>query len=164
MQERGTSYLPGAPIVARIRRLVITALVALFLYWTFTVASRGYCAGGVDASGNVTDQYGNPTDIVPQCYQMVLSPSPFVAIAIALIVILAMGRVLRRAGTVDAAVRILDRAAAIVVAVAVVSLVIAQVWFALIPMTDWGADGSFAVIYPFPFGSGSVTVTPMEVP
>ena len=43
---------------------------------------------------------------------------------------------------------------------AVASVVISQVWFALIPITDW--DGTGAFVYPYPFGAVDMQITPLQ--
>ena len=40
--------------------------------------------------------------------------------------------------------------------------VVSQVWFALIPISDW--DGTGILFYPFPFGAVDMVVTPMTAP
>lgn len=153
------SLLPGAAVVARIRRLVVAALIAGVGYATFAAASRAYCPGGFSADGGFVDAAGDPTDVAPQCISVTLRPSPLVLIAIAVIVVWALHAVLRRAADEASALRILDRATLIVAIVAVASLVISQVWFALIPITEWFDTG--VLVFPFPFGLVDMVVGPM---
>lgn len=150
--------LPGAEVIARIRRVLVVALVATFAYSTFSSASRVYCPGGVDGDGGFIDSAGNPTDQAPMCINMALRPSPLVFLGIALIVLFALGRVLKAADEVTA-IRTLDRAATGLVILALGALVISQVWFTLIPVTDFQSS-SFRVFGPFPFGSIDVDITP----
>ena len=154
------SLLPGAVIIARIRRLLVASIVAGILYSTITHASKSGCPGGVDANGNFIDASGNPTDIPPECVSLTLGPSPVILILMGVIVLWALGRVLRRAESEAAALRILDRAALAVGILAAVSVVVAQVWFALIPLG--GIDGSGSYIWPFPFGVVDMQTMPME--
>lgn len=149
----------GAPVIARIRRLVIAALVAGFGYAALTQASSSYCPGGFDSDGNYVDWAGNATDVVPSCVNLALRPSPFVLIAIAAIVVWALGAVIRRATDETAALRLIDRAALAVIIVAAASLFISQVWFGLLPVTSWDGTGTF--VYPFPFGSVEMTTSEM---
>ncbi|MDE0546138.1 hypothetical protein [Microbacterium sp. C7(2022)] len=151
--------LPGAAVIARIRRLLIVAVTAVAGYAMFMTASKGYCPGGITGDGRFLDAAGNPTDLAPSCISMTLQPSGLVYLALAAIVIGALTRVLNRAGDESSAVRILDRAAAIVAIVAVASVIISQVWFSLIPITSWDGTGTF--VYPFPFGSVEMTTSPM---
>lgn len=69
--------LPGVAVIAEIRRVLITALVAVFVYSTLMVASRSYCPGGVDGSGGFIDSAGQPTDQAPVCMDLTLRPSPW---------------------------------------------------------------------------------------
>lgn len=153
--------LPGADIIARIRRLLIVSLIAAVGYSMFATAGAGYCPGGVDADGNFIDAAGSATDTAPMCITLTLRPSALVLIAVAAIALGAITMVLRRATDVPSAIRFLDRAAAAIAAVTVVSVVISQVWFALIPITDWDGTGTF--FYPFPFGSVDMQVEPMTL-
>ena len=143
------SALPGAMIVARIRNLLIVAVVAWVVYSTFTRGQKGTCA---DASAAVDASFVN------RCVELRLAPSPLVAIAVIAIVLFALRRVLRTAVVETDAVRILDRAAAIIVEVTIGSVIIGLVWFALIPVPD--PSGPISVVYPFPFASGELITTP----
>jgi hypothetical protein len=106
--------------------------------------SRAFCPG----TGPAADS----------CVSLHLHPSPFVFAALAFVVLVAIGRVLRRAGTEADAIRILDRAALVGTAIAGVSLLVSVVWFGLIPLESWNGGGTF--FFPFPFGSVDLTVTP----
>jgi len=101
-------------------------------------------------------------DAAPQCVQLTLGTNPLVYLGIALIVLLAIGRVLRADDEI-VAMRILDRSAAFVGLLVVVAIVVSQVWFHLIPITDFFA-GASTVFSPFPFGSIDVSITPMPAP
>ena len=148
--------LAAAPLLGRARTLVLWAMIAAVLYSTL-VSSKGGCPGGFSTDGGFVDGSGNPTTVQPQCVQLVLQPSPMVYLVIALTVIIALARA-ARAVEVAAAMRTMKRAAFAAVGIAVVSMVIAVVWFLGIPMP--ATDGT--VIFPFPFGGGTMTVTPME--
>lgn len=156
------SMLPGVEIVARIRRIATTGALALVGYATFTRGSAGVCAGRETADGGYLDAAGNPTDTAPQCLSLTLGPSPAVIIAVVLTFFIALTLVMRRAQSIPAAVRILDRAAIVMVAIAAVSLVVSLVWFGLIVISDWTPDRGYAFFYPFPFGSVEMSVTPMS--
>lgn len=148
--------IPAQPIVARIRRLIVLAVLAAVVYGVLTVASKSYCAGGVKADGTFIDSSGAPIAFAPNCVNLTLRPSVFVYIGIIAIVIGALTVVLRKASDLPSALRSLDRAAAAVAILAVASTVISQVWFGMIPITD----GTY--FYPFPFGSVDYVSTPME--
>ncbi|MDN4615505.1 hypothetical protein P5G50_13705 [Leifsonia sp. F6_8S_P_1B] len=148
--------LPAAPLLRRARTLLLWALGAAVVYSTLS-GSKGSCPGGFSADGYV-DAAGDPTDVAPQCFQATLHPSPVVYLAIAVTVIVAVTRA-ARATDLDRALRTLNRATILVVAIAVVSMVIATVWIFVSPAPT---DGT--VFFPFPFGSGTMTITPMEPP
>ncbi|MEL0625407.1 hypothetical protein V6245_00465 [Salinibacterium amurskyense] len=155
-----TGLTQAKEIVARIQRLIITAALAAFGYGAFLMAGRSYCPGGFSGDGDFIDADGNVTESVPQCISLTLGPSGVIYVAIAVITILAIRAVHRRASTVADAVRYLDRAAASVVILAVASLVISYVWFWQIPIMDWDGGGTF--FFPFPFGAVDVNISPMQ--
>lgn len=148
-QEAGK--FPGAPVVVRIRRLVVVAVFAAVAYGVFMSASKGYCPGGVTGDGAFTDAAGRVVEVAPTCINLTLGPSGLIFLAIAAIVIGALTVVLRRANDQASAMRYLDRSAALIAILVVVSVIISQVWFAMIPITEWDGAGTF--FYPFPFGS-----------
>lgn len=96
------------------------------------------------------------------CVAMSLGPSPLMFIALVVAIIWALSRVLSRADSEEAAIRILDRTAAGIMIVAAASIVVAQVWFALIPLD--GINGSGSYLWPFPFGSVDLQIEPMTLP
>jgi len=151
--------LPLRPVVARIRRLVVLAMLAALGYTAFTVSSKSSCSGGVNADGTFVDAAGNVTELAPSCISLALQPSVFIYIGFFAIVIGALTFVLRRASDVPAGLRYLDRAAVTIVILAVASVAISQIWFAMIPINDWNGAGTF--LYPFPFGSVDLTITPI---
>jgi len=153
--------LPGFEIIARLRRLLVVGAAAALGYSLFMTSGKGYCPGGVSADGGFLDAAGNPTDTAPMCVYLDLHPSPVIFIALAVIVFTAITMVLRRAADAPSAIRYLDRAAAAVAILAIASVVISQIWFALIPITDWDGTGTF--FYPFPFGSVDLRTEPMSV-
>lgn len=151
--------LAGHAVIARIRRLLILTLIVGVVYSAVTAASAGGCLGGVDGSGGFIDSQGRPTDVAPMCVQVTLRPSPLVFVAIGLIVLLALGRVLKAVDE-QTALRTLDRAAAGIGVLAVVAIVVSHVWFQLVPVQELMA-GSWTVFSPFPFGTIDVTTDPM---
>ena len=94
---------------------------------------------------------------------LTLEPSPVVIIAVVLAFIVALTLVIRRAQTIPAALRVLDWAAIVILAITAVSLVVSLVWFAVLeaPIRDWSPDGDWSLIFPFPFGAVDVSITPM---
>ncbi|CAN5317811.1 hypothetical protein BH09ACT2_BH09ACT2_04300 [soil metagenome] len=152
------------PIVAQIRRLLVVALASGIVYAFCLAASKGYCPGGFDADGGYIDAAGKATTAAPMCVTLTLRPSPIVYAAIAFIVIFAISKVLKKAPDGEAAVQILGRATAVIGILIPVSIVIAQVWFALIPVTEWSSSGPYAFYYPFPFGSVDMAITPITAP
>ncbi|WP_375236589.1 hypothetical protein [Microbacterium schleiferi] len=156
------SVLPGVEIIAAIRRVATVTALALMVYVTFTRGSAGTCAGGIGADGGYIDSNGNPTDTVPQCISLTLEPSPVVIIAVVLTFIVALTLVIRRAQTVPAALRILDRATIVILAITAVSLVVSLVWFGLLPIRDWSPDSEWGFLFPFPFGAVDLSISPMQ--
>jgi len=146
----------AGPVLKRARALVLWAVGAAILYSTL-VASKGSCPGGFDSDGGFVDGNGDPTTVQPQCVVLALHPSPLIYLAIALTVIIALSRA-ARAVTIETALRTMNRGAIVAAAIAVVSMLVAILWFKASPMPT--VDGT--VLFPFPFGSGTVTVTPME--
>lgn len=151
--------LPGVAVIAQIRRVVIVALIAALLYPTLMVASRGYCPGGFDGSGGFIDASGRPVDEAPLCVQLTLGPNPLVYLGIAMIVLLALGRVMN-ASDQAAALKTLNRASIGVAVIVGLAIVVSHIWFFMIPMEEF-TSGSWTVFSPFPFGSFDVTTTPM---
>lgn len=154
--------LPGAMVIAMIRRLLIASLVAAFVYPVFMTSSRGYCAGGFDGDGGFIDSSGRAVDQAPRCVQLALGPSPLVYVAIALVVVLALGRVTKASDELTA-LRTLNRAAIAVLALVPVAIIVSQVWFFLVPLDEFAA-GSGSIISPFPFGLINVATAPMTTP
>ena len=154
--------LPGAAVVARIRRVLLVSLIAALVYPAFIGASAGYCAGGVDGEGGFVDAAGRPVDTAPACVELTLKPSPLVYVGIVLIVLFAISRVLK-APDEAGALRILDRSLTGVCVLVAVAIVVSQVWFHLIPIADFMA-GTASVLSPFPFGFIDVANTPLPVP
>lgn len=156
-----TPSVPGAEVLARVRRLLVVGLIAAFGYSMLVHAGKGYCPGGVNAGGSFIDAAGNVTDTAPICVSLTLHPSVLVYVAIAVVAFGALTLVLRRATDIPSAIRYLDRAAAVIAILTVASVVISQIWFAMIPITDWDGTGTF--FYPFPFGSVEFETEPMSM-
>lgn len=93
--ETAPAALPGAVVIAAIRRVLLWSLIVAFLYPAFMSGSKGICPGGVDANGGFVDSAGQSVDEAPQCIQLTLAPSPLVYVAIAVILLLALGRVMK---------------------------------------------------------------------
>ena len=134
------SALPGRTVVSRIRALIVFTLGAAVVYGLLTSASSATC-------------------VADSCISLTLRPNPLIFVALVAIVVIALSVALRWATTEEGAVRYLTRAAVVVAAVAIASIVISQVWFALIPVAEW--DGVTAnYLFPFPFGSVDVDFAP----
>ncbi len=153
------SALPGAAIVARIRRLIVTAVLAALAYSALMTASKGSCPGSMTADGEFIDATGKVVNAAPDCVSLELGPSGLVYLTIVAIVIHALTLVLRHANDVPSAARFLERAAAAIVVLVVASIIIAQVWFAMIPLTEGNSTGPY--FYPFPFGTVELVIEPM---
>jgi len=50
----------------------------------------------------------------------------------------------------------------VILAIAAVSLVVSLVWFGLVPIRDSSPDGEWGFVFPFPFGSVDLSITPMQ--
>ena len=125
-------------VVRGIRRLLVTAVLAALICSWVILASKGGCyETGV-------------------CVDMQLRVSPVLFFGFAVIVFLALGRIINRNLDPFAATRVLDRAGLVVKIVALVAVVVAHAWFWAIPMDDF-ATGGGVVISPFLFGIIEVT-------
>lgn len=153
--------LAGRELVVQIRRLLVVTLVACLFYPVFIGGSRSFCPGGFDADGGFVDRDGQTTDLAPQCLSLQMGPGPFIFAAIAAIVLVTLGRVIRVADDLESATRMLRRAALAIMIVAGLSVVIAQVWFALLPVTEWDPASGYFFLFPFPFASVDLTITPL---
>lgn len=155
------SPLPGARTIRDIRHLVVAAAVAAGLYSLLMLASRGGCFGGIEtATGGFIDFNGQLTETEPVCYSLQLGPSPFVLLALGIIVVSALTRVLRTARSEADARRTLARATLAIILVTLVSMVIAVVWFMLLPLEEWQGTGT--LILPFPFADVDVETWPIS--
>lgn len=164
LDARNTSTreeVPGADIIRAIRALLIWAVLASFVYTALSHATKGICPGGFDGSGGFIDADGLPTDAAPTCLTVSLLPSPYVYGIIGGTVIAVLSIILRRASSQAEALRLISRARWIVCGVALVSVLVAQIWFAQQDLSSWDG-GPIQVLFPFPFSSGSVEVTPMQ--
>ena len=128
-------------VVRGIRHPLVTAVLASLICSWVIVASKGGCSA-------VT------------CYDLQLRVSPVLFIGFAVIVFVALGRIVNRSLDAFAAARVLDRAGLIVKIVALVAIVVAHVWFWAIPTDDFGRNGVFT-ISPFLFGVIELTTSPV---
>ncbi|MFK4730482.1 hypothetical protein ROT00_12400 [Agromyces mediolanus] len=154
------STLPGATIIRRIRRLLLWGLGTALVYAGLSAASKGLCRGGVSGDGGFVDGDGQTSSAVPLCVNLVLRPSPIVYVAIAAIVLIALTLVLRRAVDEASALRTLDRAVILIVAVTAAWLALTLVSFMSIPLDSW--DGGEQFWIPFTFGNVDIDVSPMQ--
>lgn len=153
------NMLSGRVIVARIRKLILTAGFTLMVYSIFTTANRGYCPVDVATDGSLVGSDGNFTEVVPSCVNLMLQPSGLIYLAIFAIIVVTLNFVLRRANDEESALQYLDRAELGIMILAVASLLISQIWFWMIPITDWNGSGTF--YFPFPFGAVGLITTPI---
>lgn len=135
--------LPGASVLAGIRRLIIVAALSAFVPALLTVGSKGGC----------WEQAGEPGETL--CVTLNLRPGPLLPVLIALAVIWAIGHVLRGIGDEDRAVRFLRRVGAVIAIVAALGVAISLLWFFLTPMPE---SSSYTIFSPFPFGTIDVDV------
>lgn len=139
-----SSTLPGVVLVERIRRLVLLSVILAVGYGMFVRGQKQSCIA--QASGSAT------------CSELVMSPSPLVFVAAAVIVLISLKRVVRAAASDDDARRILGRAATGVVVLFVVATAVSLTWLALVSLPD--ASGPYTIVFPFPFASGEFRSTP----
>ncbi|WP_085369032.1 hypothetical protein [Leifsonia sp. NCR5] len=141
------SRLPAGPILVRLRRVLITTGIAAVVYTMLCTGSVGACSDSGASDGVVQTT----------CRNIALRPSWLVYAAFAVILFVVIGRIARNSATVTDALRLLDRAAGLIIAIALVSGAIALTWMMLFPI-DTLADGG-TIVFPFPFGSPELTVT-----
>ncbi|GAA1962964.1 hypothetical protein [Agromyces allii] len=135
--------LPGAPIIRRIRRLLVVAGATGLFYGVLGTASKGGCPGGVTGDGGYLDANGDPTSVVPMCVTLTLRPAPIVLLVIVAIVLIAISRVLRSARSETAAMRTLDLAAVAIVGLTVAWWALTLVSFLSIDLQAWDGVGPF---------------------
>lgn len=155
---RSEALLPGAAIIVGIRSLLIWAIVAATTLATFLRGSMSSCSGGVTGSGGFLDADGQPTDAAPMCGSITMSASPLVYMAIGLIVLLSLTRMLRRADTIDAALRIINNARMVIVVLTLVTFVVGYWAIMTVRVDDWS---SYSLLYPFPFATFDISTHPM---
>ncbi|SFR71020.1 hypothetical protein SAMN05428970_1097 [Agromyces sp. CF514] len=155
------STLPGAPIIRRIRRLLVVAGATGLIYGVLGTASKGGCPGGVTGDGGFLDANGDPTGVVPMCATLTLRPAPIVFLVIVAIVLIAISRVLRRAGSETAALRTLDLAAVAIVGLTAAWWALTLVSFLSVDVLAWDGVGPFP--YPdFMLGDIDIDLSPMQ--
>lgn len=152
------ALLPGAAVVIGIRSLLIWGIVAATMLATFLRGSMSSCSGGVTGSGGFLDTDGRPADTAPMCGSVTLSASPLVYVAIGLIVVLSLTRILRRADTVDHALRIVNNARMAIVVLTLVTFVVGFWAISTVHVEDWS---SYSLLYPFPFATFDISTRPM---
>lgn len=157
-ETRDDVLLPGAEVVVGIRSLLIWAIAAAAMLAVFLRGSMGSCSGGVTGSGGFLDADGRPTDVVPMCGSVTLSASPLVYVAIALIVVLSLTRILRRADTADQALRIVNNARMAIVVLTLVTFVVGFWAISTVHVDDWSSS---SLLYPFPFATFDIATHPM---
>ncbi|GGI44138.1 hypothetical protein BCL57_000311 [Agromyces flavus] len=151
--------LPGGVMLWHARRLLLWALGAGFVYSVVTGSSRSICPGGFAGEGGYIDGFGQPTEVAPTCTSLTLHPSPLVYVIIAFVVLVELTRVLERAVDEADAIRIIERARAAVICIALGSALISHIWFWSIPMTETGFGNS---ISPVLFGGITTETYPMN--
>ena len=131
-----TTAIAGVAVIARIRRVLIVSVIAALAYTSVMAGTAGYCPGGSDGSGGFIDASGQAGDQALMCVKLELRPSILIYIGIGLIVLLAIGRVMKAPDEL-VALRILDRAAIAVGTLAVVAAVVSVVWLRMIPIEEF---------------------------
>lgn len=157
--EPRVSALPGAAVIAGIRRALLWSVLAGVVYSAFMTGSMSYCPGGFDGSGGFVDSEGRSVDQAPVCVSMALQPSVLVYVGIAAIFLIALGRVTKAADE-RAALRTLERAMYGAGVLVVIALVVSHVWFQSIDLEQF-TSGSWSVVSPFPLGVIDVSTEPL---
>jgi len=156
------TYLPGAIVLARVRRLLILTLICSLVYSALTTASRTTCPGGFDGGGGYLDGNGDPTEIAPTCLSLSLQPNPLIFVVLALVVIGAISSALKKSTTETDALRYIDSAAAVVGVLVAVCVVVGHIWFWRLPASDWaGGDATLTAIYRLPFAVVETEISPL---
>ena len=150
--------LYGANLLSRFQRLLGWATAMLVIYSVASTGSRSIGVGGFSGDGFV-DNAGKPTRVAPTSYDLTLHPSPIVYLAIILAILWTIPKVLRKARTEAQAVRIIDRAVLIVVAIALGSIAIGTGWFFAMPFDP---SGNPYYLYPLPFGTVEFHIDPIS--
>jgi len=132
----------GVSVVRSIRSLLVTAVLASLICSWLIVASKGGCASETGV-----------------CYDLQLRVSPVLFIGFAVVVFVALGRIINRDLDPFEAARVLERAGLVVKIVALVAIVVAQVWFWAIPTDDFGRNGVL-IVSPFLFGVIDLSTSP----
>ncbi|HEY1105330.1 MAG TPA: hypothetical protein VGE78_04205 [Agromyces sp.] len=136
-----TAAPPWTTPLLRTRGLLISGTLAAVVYGVLANAYRTACP---TQSAGVT---------TAQCEQFVMTPSPIVFFAMVVALLVGVGRAARRSEP-RAVLRTLDRTGSVIIAIALGSAAIAQVWFWLLPLQPW-VDHGGSLWFPVPFGSVS---------
>ncbi|SJM63786.1 hypothetical protein [Agrococcus casei] len=144
------------PVVAAIRRLIITMAVSLLLGSLLLTSSKGRSLGGVNSDGQWLDEFGELSAQAPETIQLTLHPSPLGVIAAFVVLLWALGRVMRGTRTDAEAVAFLRKVERWFIIALVVGVVYSQLLFWITPIEGWGAAGGFW-LHPFPFATIDVS-------
>lgn len=149
------------PLVASIRRLIITMGVGLFIASLCLTASRSGGEGGVNGDGEWIDSTGAVVEDTPMEYAMTLQPT-WLSVVVAVGVLLwALGRISRSTKSDAELSRFLARIEQVFIIVLILGVIYAQILFWITPLEGWGANGG-TWIFPFPFAEFDITVEPMQ--
>ncbi|WP_405374155.1 MULTISPECIES: hypothetical protein [unclassified Microbacterium] len=148
MTPEERSELTGVQVVGEVWRLVVVTVVAVGLAVAGATGSREVCSP-IGASGNSTDFSQVHLD---GCGTVVLSPLPFVPLALVAILLVGLRRVPRRAASLADATRILRRTGVWVTVSAVLATVATRMWLVTVS-PDAHAGGILSVTPPFPLAN-----------
>ena len=157
-ETREDALLPGAEIIVGIRSLLIWAIVAAGMLALFLRGSMSSCSGGLSGDGGFVDSQGRPSDVAPMCGSVIMSASPLVYVAIALIVLMSLTWILGRADTVDRALRIVNNARMIILVLTLVTFVVGYWAIMTLRVEDWN---NYSILIPFPFTTFDISTNPM---
>ncbi|PJJ71348.1 hypothetical protein CLV46_0893 [Diaminobutyricimonas aerilata] len=150
--------LPGASALAAVRRLLVWALGAAWAYGLLAAGTRTVCWQGVSPDQSIV--FSGPVPAEPGCHTLTLSPTGFVYAGIAVAALIAITNTLRWAATEAEAARRLQRARVAVLLIPAIALAAAHLWLWSVPLD---AQGTGAAVYPFLFGTITLTGAPPEM-
>ena len=130
-----------ANLLLRVRGLLLGGAFAAVVYGILTNAVRSACP---TQTGDVSTE---------QCQTYTLGPSWMVVAAMAVAFLVGLGSAAKRADSAGA-LRTLDRTGTVIIAIALGSAVVSQVWFWMLPLQQV-LDHGGSLWFPFPFGAVS---------
>ncbi|WP_430867534.1 hypothetical protein [Demequina aurantiaca] len=164
----GTTEIENAPRTSPLVRsragwLFWATVMCTVFYAAGTTASRSWCLGGANASGEYIDAAGAPTDSAPMCVNLTLGPSAQVFLTVAVIAISALVYAYLRRHRERAAVNALFGATMAIVAITLGSMVVAQVWFSQVSGKGLDESGHYTGTLPSVVADTTIEISPADV-